>query len=363
MLKLSILRSVAVLLFVLPSTVLFAQGVITTPRVPSPAASVTQTIGISTVTVSYSRPSVKGRKIWDSLVPYGYNVQSFGAGNRAPWRAGANENTTIKFSDDAKVEGQPVPAGEYGLFFVIYPDNTGDVILSKDYKSWGSFWYDSTHDFMRAKIQLRDIPQTEMLTYDFMNDTKTSAELVLNWEKKQFSVKIEFDVDKIVMDNAIEQLKNTVGFSWQGYASAANYALQNNTHLDQAVVWANQAIAQNRNFATLSLKSNLLRKMGQTDVADKTMDSAIQVSTENELNLYGYQLMNQGQVDKAIDIFTLNTKRHPESPNVWDSLGEGYATKGDKEKAIPNFKKSLSMNPPANVKANSEKFLKQLGAM
>ena len=140
------------------STTVFAQGVITTPRTPSPAASVTQTIGISTVTVNYSRPSVKGRKIWDSLVPYGYNVQGFGAGNRAPWRAGANENTTITFSHDAKVQGQPVPAGSYGLFFVINNDNTGEVILSKDYKSWGSFWYDSTHDFLRANIQLRDIP-------------------------------------------------------------------------------------------------------------------------------------------------------------------------------------------------------------
>jgi len=363
MLKLSTIRSVAVLLFAALSTTAFAQGVITTPRVPSPAASVTQTIGISTVTVNYSRPSVKGRKIWDSLVPYGYNVQGFGAGNSAPWRAGANENTTIKFSDDATVEGQPVSAGEYGLFFVINKDNTGEVVLSKDYKSWGSFWYDSTHDLMRAKIQLRDIPMTEMLTYEFMNDTKTSADLVLNWEKKQFPVKIEFDVDKIVMDNATEQLKNTVGFTWQGYASAANYALQNNVNLDQALVWTNQAVAQNRNFTTLSLKSNLLKKMGQADVADKVMDTAIQVSTEFELNQYGYQLMNQGQVDKAIEIFTLNTKRHPESANAWDSLGEGYATKGDKKNAIANFKKSLSLNPPANVKANSEKFLKQLGAM
>src|ERR1700741_1512314 len=79
-----------------------------TPRVPSPAASVTQTIGISTITVNYSRPSVKGRVIWGTLVPYGYNVQAFGAGNSAPWRAGANENTTITFSNDASVEGQPV---------------------------------------------------------------------------------------------------------------------------------------------------------------------------------------------------------------------------------------------------------------
>src|SRR3954470_899898 len=239
------------LLSMLLSAGVFAQGVITTPRTPSPAASVTQTIGISTVTVNYSRPSVKGRKIWGALVPYGYNVQAFGAQHAAPWRAGANENTTIKFSHDAKVQGIPVPAGEYGLFFVINKDNTGEVILSKDYKSWGSFWYDSTHDLLRAAIQLREIPQTEMLTYDFINNTKTSAELVLNWEKKQFPVKIEFDVDKIVMDNAAEQLKNTAGFSWQGYSSAANYAIQNNVNLPQALVWIDQAIAQNKSFATL----------------------------------------------------------------------------------------------------------------
>jgi hypothetical protein len=361
--KLSISRLASVLSITLLSSTLFSQGVITTPRTPSPAASVIQTIGISTVTVNYSRPSVKGREIWGVLVPYGWNVQPFGAQNSAPWRAGANENTTINFSHDAKVEGHAVPAGSYGLFFVINKDNTGEVILSKDYKSWGSFWYDPKQDFMKANIQLRDIPLTEMLTYDFINDTKTSAELVLNWEKKQFPVKIEFDVDKIVMDNAAEQLKNTVGFSWQGYSSAANYAVQNNVNLDQALVWINQAIAQNNSFTTLSIKSNLLKATGQTAEADKIMNEAIEVSTENELNLYGYQFMNQGQTDKAIEIFILNTKRHPNSANVWDSLGEGYATKGDKKNAIASFKKSLSMNPPAPTKANSEKFLKQLGAM
>ena len=351
------------ILITLLSATVYAQGVITTPRTPSPAASVSQTIGISTVTVSYSRPSVRGREIWGALVPYGWNVQGFGAGNSAPWRAGANENTTITFSDDAKVEGHEVPAGTYGLFFVINKDNTGEVILSKDYKSWGSFWYDPKQDFMKANIQVRDAPMTEILTYEFINDNKTSAELVLDWEKKQFPVKIEFDVDKIVMENAANQLKNTVGFSWQGYSSAANYALQNNVNLDQGLVWIDQALAQNRNFTTLSIKSNLLKATGKSDDADKLMKEAIDGATEVELNLYGYQLMNQQQTDKAIEMFILNTKRHPESPNVWDSLGEAYVTKGDKEKAIANFKKSLSMNPPANVKANSEKFLKQLGAM
>jgi tetratricopeptide (TPR) repeat protein len=344
-------------------TSLSAQGVITTPRVPSPAAFVKQTIGISAVTVDYSRPSVKGRNIWGELVPYGYNVQGFGAGNAAPWRAGANENTVITFSDDAKVEGQAVPAGAYGLFFVIYEDNSGEVILSKDSKSWGSFWYDSTHDLLRAKIKLRSIPETEMLTYDFINNTKTSSELVLNWEKKQFPVKIEFDVDKIVMDNAANELKNAIGFTWQGYNSAANYALQNNVNLEQALQWANQAVAMNSNFTTLSTKAGLLKKAGKTEEADKIIEAALQVSTENELNLYAYQIMNEGQIDKAIEIFILNTKKHPESPNVWDSLGEAYFNKGDKKNAAISFKKSLSLNPPANVKANSEKFLKQIGSM
>jgi tetratricopeptide (TPR) repeat protein len=113
----------------------------------------------------------------------------------------------------------------------------------------------------------------------------------------------------------------------------------------------------------LSIKANLLKEMGKTDESEKMMKDAIAISTENELNLYGYQLMNQGNHDKAIEIFILNTQRHPKSANTWDSLGEAYVTKGDKKNAITNFKKSLSMNPPANTKANSEKFLKQLGAL
>jgi tetratricopeptide (TPR) repeat protein len=296
-------------------------------------------------------------------VPYGWNKQGFGAGNDAPWRAGANENTVIQFSHPAVVEGHTIPAGSYGLFFVINKDNTGEVVLSKDSRSWGSFWYDPKQDEMRAKIQLRAIPNTELLTYDFNNITKTSADLVLNWEKMQFPVKVEFAVDDIVMTNAAEELKGTTGFTWQGYSSAANYALQNKIHYDQALVWIDQAIAQNNSFTTLSIKSGILREMGKTADADKMMSDAVDLSTENELNLYGYQLLNGNQQDKAIEIFILNTQRHPKSANVFDSLGEAYALKGDKKNAIANFKKSLSMNPPANVKANSEKYLKQLGAM
>ena len=339
-----------------------AQGV-TVPRPASPAAKVSQTIGISSVTINYSRPSVKKREIWGSLVPYGWNVQSFGGQKEAPWRAGANENTIIELSHDATIEGKAVPAGTYGLFFVINKDNTGEVVLSKENQSWGSFWYDPAKDQLRAPIKIRDNAHTEMLTYDFINFDKNSAELVLNWEKKQFPVSIKFAVDDLVVANAAQELKGPTGFNWQGYASAANYTLQNKVSMDQGLVWIDQAIAQEKRFGTMIVKAGLLKETGKAEESEKIRKEALTVAKEAELNNYGYQLLGQNDFDKAIEVFKIATEKFPKSPNAWDSLGEGYALKGDNKNAVASFKKSLSMNPPENVKANSEKYLKQLGAM
>ena len=334
------------------------------PREPSPAANVSQTIGISSISVNYSRPSVKGREIWGKLVPYGWNVQGFGAGNSAPWRAGANENTVLHLSHEATVEGNMVPAGDYGLFFVINKDNSGEVILSKDNQSWGSFFYDPKQDQMRAKITIRDVPvSTERLTYTFDILDKNSAELDLNWEKKQFPVKIEYAVDEIFLTNALELFKGQTGFTWQNYNAAANYTLTSKTNTEQGLKWADRAILMNPNFMDISTKADLLDLAGKHDESAKLMKDAMTVATENELNNYGYQLLGNQQFDKAIAALKANAEKHPASANCWDSLGEAYALSGDKQNAILNFKKSLSLNPPENVKANSEKYLKQLGAM
>jgi tetratricopeptide (TPR) repeat protein len=361
--KISTALRVFMALLVMTLTTMTRAQNIATPRTPSPGAEVKQTIGISTVSVNYSRPSVKGRAIWGQLVPYGWNVEAGGSPNKAPWRAGANENTVIQLSHAAKVEGKDVPAGSYGLFFVINADNTGEIILSKDYKSWGNFFYDPANDLLRAPITIREHPMTEALTYDFINLTKNGAELVLNWEKKQFPVKIEFAVDDIVMANAADQLKGAMGFTWQGYSSAANYALNNRIHTEQALAWADRAVTLNKNFTTLNTKAGLLRASGKTTEAEKLQAEALTMANEVELNAYGYQLLNQGKMDEAIKVFKEVTVKYPESANAWDSLGEGYAIKGDKENAIKAFRKSLSMNPTEATKANSVKYLKQLGEM
>lgn len=338
-----------------------SQGV-TLPRTPSPASTITQTIGISTISINYSRPSVKGRKVWGELVPYGWNDPGNGIGP-APWRAGANENTILELSSDAIIEGKKVPAGKYGFFLVINQDNTGEVILSKDYNSWGHFRYNAAQDQMRAPIKIRDHEFTESVTYEFTNLTKNSTELVLNWEKKQFPVKIEFDVDGIVFANATQELMGIKGFSWQAYASAAGYGAANKFNPEQSAKWADQALNLNRSFQTLQTKAVLLRQSGNKDEADKLMKEAVSIGSENEINNYGYALMNQGQNDKAIEVFTINTTKFPTSANTFDSLGEAYVAKGDNKNAIKSFKKALTLNPPDATRANSEKFLKQLGAL
>jgi tetratricopeptide (TPR) repeat protein len=194
---------------------------------------------------------------------------------------------------------------------------------------------------------------------------RNTAELDLNWEKKQFPVKIAFAVDDIVMANTTELLNGQTGFMWQNQNAAANYSLANKVGLDQGLKWADRSIQGQPapSMGPYATKAGILELQGKHSEAEKILTDAMAKASEVDLNAYGYTLINNKQFDKAIAVFKLNTERHPESPNTWDSLGEAYALSGDKKNAIANFKKSLSMNPPPNVKANSEKYLKQLGAM
>ena len=341
------------------------QGQIPLPREASPAASVSQTVGISSITVNYSRPSVRGREVWGVLVPYGWDKNGSAIGLESPWRAGANENTVLHLSHDALVEGTKVPAGNYGLFFIVNKDNTGELILSKEYKSWGAFRYDPKDDQMRAKITIRDVPESvEKLYYSFDSVSRTWAELDLNWAKKQFPVKIEFAVDEIVMDNAREVLKGQPGFLFQNLNAAANYASAHNIDTALAMQWVNRSIATKPDYyPSLVTRAGLIKNSGDSVAAAKLMKEAQAFANDGELNAYGYQMLGEKRYPEAIDALKLNTAKHPDNPNTWDSLGEAYALAGDKKNAIASFKKSLSMNPPPLVRANSEKYLKQLGAM
>src|SRR5678810_583132 len=184
------------------------------PRGGNKRASVSEEIGITDVIIHYSRPGVKKREghIWGELIPAGFSQLGYGFKNPTPWRAGANENTTIEFTTDVKVEGHTLPAGKYG-FFIAYDPSECTLIFSKNSTSWGNFFYDSTEDALRVKVKtMRSEKTVEWLKYEFMNQTENTATIGLQWEKLMIPFKIETDYMKDQLASFRNELRNSKGF-------------------------------------------------------------------------------------------------------------------------------------------------------
>ncbi len=330
----------------------------------SQRASVSQRIGISDIIIEYSRPKVNGREVWGALVPYGLAPSNFGTAKEVPWRAGANENTTIHFPKEVKIEGKPLPAGTYGLHMIPKDDGTFTLIFSLNSSAWGSFFYDQSQDALRIDVMSKEAPFHELLTFNFIDTQANSATAALFWEKKMIPFKIELDVNKIVLEQIEKDLQNSLGFSRQTWEQAAGFALQAGD-LDKAELWINKAISgqffSQKTFQNTYTKSAILKAQGKEKESEDAFNEAIAMGNNAQLNFLGYQLLGQQNFSKAIEVLKINTHKNPLDPNVFDSLGEAYKLAGDKENAIKNFKISLSMKPPANVKANSIKNLKELG--
>lgn len=339
----------------------FAQ--INTPR-GSQQATITQRVGISDISITYSRPSVNGREVWGKLVPFGMNNLGFGTSKAAPWRAGANENTTITFSHDAKVEGKTIKAGTYGLHFEVKENNQATLILSHDNAAWGSFFYDASHDALRAEISTKSTSHRELLTFEFNSVAGNTTVASLIWEKKEFPITIEMDVANIVLNEFRDKSIGRTGFQRQNWEQAANYAMNNGGDLNEALGWIDNAIAgqfySQKTFNNVAIKAQILNKMGKPDEYAAMIDEAAKMANTAQLNAIGYQMLGAKDYERALKYFKQNVANNPESANAYDSLGECYKTMGDKKNAIKSLKKALSLNPAANVKANSEKLLAEL---
>ncbi|MBL7938953.1 MAG: DUF2911 domain-containing protein [Flavobacteriales bacterium] len=317
--------------------------------VESQAASVSQHIGTSEFTVTYSRPSVKGRTIWGDVVPY-----------EQVWRAGANENTVLTASSDFTVEGRPVKAGTYGLHMIPGKDKW-TIILSSDHQAWGSYYYMKEKDVVRAQVSQEPGPMTENLTYEFADVTANSATLTLRWAEMQVPIKIGVDVHAVVLARMDDQLRGLSSYNWEPWYEAARYCYDEKIGGEQAMNYVDRSIRLQANFENQSLKADMLKAAGKTAEAETLKQTMIAGATNAQLNTYAYALLNKGEKEEAVKMFELNVKRHPKDPNAQDSLGEGYMMAGNNEAAIKAFKKSLSMNPAENVKANSVRCLKKLG--
>ena len=308
-----------------------------------------QRIGLTDIKITYHSPLTQGRTIWGELVPYDQ-----------VWRAGANENTTISFSTNVKVEGKNLAAGTYGLH-MIPTANDWTIIFSNNNYSWGSFFYKEKEDALRVKVKPNTSNLQDWLSYSFNQPQLNAVIALLKWEKLEIPFKIDVDVHEIVYENMQKELDGVAGFFWQGPNQAATHCIENNIHLDQASVWIEESITLQKTFTNLNTKANLLDKQGKASEAAIFRKEALTLADENQLNTYGYLLMGQKKMNEALDIFKLNVKKYPESWNVYDSLAEGFENSGNKKEALKNYKIALT-NAPENQQERIKNTIQKLSA-
>jgi hypothetical protein len=320
-------------------------------------ASVSEQIGITDVVIHYNRPHVNGREghIWGELIPVGFVDQGFGTSKAAPWRAGANENTTIEFSTDVKVEGQPLPAGRYG-FSVAYDPNECTLIFSKNSTSWGSFYYDPAEDALRVKVKPQPADKSvEWLKYEFVDQTPAGATVALEWEKLVIPFKIEVDVVGTQIASFRKELRSNKGFTWQTWNQAAQFCAEHNTNLNEALTWADNAIGPNfggsQSFPGYSTKATILDSLGRGAEADEIRKKALPYGDEFQVYLFATNLLTHKKVKEAMEAFKLNYDKHPNDLVSNMGMASGYSAMGDYKPALTFAQKAL---PQAPGKANRD---------
>lgn len=307
-------------------------ALLTLPR-SSQHSRTTQRIGITDITIDYHRPLVGGRKVFGGLHAYGQ-----------VWRAGANENTIIEFSDPVSIEGQPLAKGVYGLHMI--PGETSWVVIfSKNATSWGSFSYDQAEDALRVTVKPQAIENEEALTYDFDNPKPDSAVVTMRWEKVAVPFRVEVNTPEIVEQSLRNQLRGRVQFEWAAWEEAANYLLDNKLSTEAAAKYADHSVELEDRFETEITKSRALTALGRNQEAQVARDKAISMATQQQVHDFGRGLQFKGRQDEALDLFRANIKK---DPNTWVAHNEAAriaVAKGDFDTAIKEMKLAASLSP------------------
>lgn len=231
----------------------------------SPKATVAQVVGATLVEITYHRPAVRGREIWGKLVPFGQ-----------VWRTGANEATTIRFTDPVQVEGRKVPAGTYALFTIPGPE-TWTLILNRRAHQPGAWEYDPKQDVVRLEVKPKPVPHTEWLTYELYPGGHGTAYVDLFWEKLRVGFLVETDVDELVTARMRKALRERPS-DWKLLSDAAQYCAENEIHMGEALGWVERSIKLDRNPTNLWVKAQVLHTLGHRAEALALLESALQLA-------------------------------------------------------------------------------------
>jgi tetratricopeptide (TPR) repeat protein len=296
-------------------------------------ARIVQRIGITDITINYHRPVVKGRKIWGGIVPYGQ-----------VWRAGANENTTIEFSDPVSIEGKSLPKGIYGLH-MIPTENEWTVIFSKNSSAWGSFTYNQAEDALRVSVKPQAAEMKEALAYEVDNVTPDSAVVSLRWEKVAVPFKVAVNTHEVVAQSLHDQLRGLPQYTWDGWDDAGSYLLAQKYNLEEALKYEDRSIGVEERFENQMNKARILDALNRKDEATVARNKALGLANVVQLHSYGRQLQIEGKQDQAFQVFQVNMKKNP---NHWTAHNEAAriaVAKGDFDTAVKEMKLASAAAP------------------
>ena len=324
------------LVVLLAASASFAQSTqLNIPR-DSQRASVTQRIGITDITVNYHRPLVKGRTIWGKVVPYGQ-----------VWRAGANENTTITFTDPVTIEGKTLEKGTYGLHMIPNQDQW-TVIFSKVNTAWGSFTYKESEDALRVNVKPQASEMEEALAYEIDQPTENSAVITMRWEKVVVPFKVGVDVNNIVDASLKAQMRGLPQYTWDGWDDAANYLLAHKVNLDEALEFSNRSIGSEPRYENYNTKSQILEALGKKDEAKAAHDKAIEIATPIQLHQYAFALKGQKKDAEAYAVWKKNFQQHPDMWFTHSGMARVYSSQGDFDNAVKEMKLAEASAPEQN---------------
>jgi len=261
-------KPIALTLAVLLATAVLAPGAraqLKLPRV-SPAATVTQTLGLTDLTVAYSRPGVKGRVIWGGLVPYDQ-----------PWRTGANEATRFTATDPIQFGGKELAAGTYALLTIPGKDEW-TVVINSEKDLWGAFEYKPEKDVLRVTVKPTAAEPQEWMEFTFEDLTPNSANLVLRWERLRVAVPIVVDVNGKTLAGAREAIAAMKSDDWRTPYQAANFCFTNDVALDEGAKWLEKSLAIQPTFQNLALQARWQMKQGRKAEALKTGGKALEAA-------------------------------------------------------------------------------------
>jgi hypothetical protein len=313
----------------------------------SQRAQVSQRIGITDITINYHRPLVNKRKVWDGLVPYGQ-----------VWRAGANENTTISFSDPVTIEGKALDKGTYGLFMIPAADQW-TVIFSKSSTSWGAFTYKEAEDALRVTVKPAATETHNALTYDFDDVQPNSAIVTMAWEKVAVPFKVGVDVHEIVEASVKKQIRGLGQYTWEGWDEAANYLLAEKVALDDALSYSDKSIGVEDRYDNELTKSKVLAALNRKDDAAAAEKKALDLANPLQVHLYARGLQGEKRSEEAFAIFRENAKKHPDQWFVHSGLARMYCGQGKFDDATKEMKVALA-SAPENQKTYVEGLVKKL---